>query len=324
MRIVRHFLRRSAYYDYPRQPAVVEVLREERTRDYILRTIEFPLSLPADLVPPDLDTIKAHVQEISDHDKKTAGDTKLIYTNRVDLYVPTGLKPGEKRPGILISPILGGNMVVDHFARYYAGRGYVAAIVYRKKPFLRDDFTDMSGIEDYMRTCILRLRQALDWFETVPEVDPDRIGSFGVSYGAVLHSILSAVEPRIQYHILAMPAGPLPEVIMHCPDAGIFKLVKKAREHGWSDERIYEDLKEKIRTDPVLLAPWIPKEKIQVYVALFDRVVGAGRSFYLWKAMDRPSLKILPFGHYGGILVFPLLETQSHLAFRKHLKAVKS
>jgi dienelactone hydrolase len=239
----------------------------------------------------------------------------------VDLYLPANLKPGEKRPAILISPILGGNMVVDHFARYYAGRGYIAAIVHRKKPYLTDNAPDLEGVEHYLRSSVIRLREAVDWLSARPEVDADRLGAFGVSYGAILHAVLAAVEPRIRYHVLAMPAGPLPDVIIECPDAMLAKLVRKVHEeYGWPRDKIYGELKEHIRTDPILLAPYIPKDKVQVYVAAFDRVVGARRSFGLWKAMGKPSLKVLPFGHYGGILVFPLLETQSYLAFRKHLK----
>lgn len=310
----------AAYYDYPRVPIQAVQIREEKARSYVMRRYEFPLSLPDDLLPKNFEEFKKNTEALAATDQKTANDQKLQYTNRVDLYLPLNLKPGQKRKGILISPILGGNMVVDHFARYYAGRGYVAAIVHRKRPFLPDDFQDMQGIEDYMRTSLIRLRQAVDWFETVPEVDAGRIGSFGVSYGAVLHAMLSAIEPRVRYHILAMPAGPLADVIMGCPDPGIAKLVKKAREHGWADEKTYADLQRVLKTDPSQLAPWIPRDRVQVYVALFDRVVGAKRSFGLWKEMGKPSLKVMPFGHYGGILVFPLLQTQSYLTFQKHLR----
>jgi dienelactone hydrolase len=227
---------------------------------------------------------------------------------------------GEKRPLILISPILGGNMVVDRFAAYYAGRGYIAAIVHRKKPYLSDKPNDLSGIEDYMRTSVIRLRQSLDWALTQPEVDSRRVGAFGISYGAILHTVLAAVDPRIKYHILAMPAGGIAEIIMEVPEKPVRKLVTKAREDfGWSDEKIYSELKHYLQTDPLYFAPYVDRKKVEVYIALFDRVVGAGNSWRLWQELGKPSLKILPFGHYGGVLVFPFLQTQSYLSFRRHL-----
>lgn len=308
------------YYDYPAPDLTTKVVREIKGRGHTVRTVEFPLTLPEDLRIKNLEDFRRKNEELFKTDEKTANDAALRYTVRIDYYIPDEMKPGEKRPVILISPILGGNMVVDHFARYYAGRGFIAAIVYRKRLFWEDDIEDVRQFEDYMRTSLIRLRQAVDWLEVQPEVDPKRIGSFGVSYGAILHTMLAAVEPRVRYHVLAMPAGPLPEVIVNCPDKAITKIIAHTQKlYGWSIEKIEADLKAEVKTDPVLLAPYVPREKVEVYVALFDRVVGSKRSFYLWRKLRRPELKILPFGHYGGILVFPLLQTQSYLALKKNL-----
>lgn len=309
------------YYEYPRAEIRSENLGEEVTDSYVLRKIQFELSLPEELQPKDFENFKKYVEELAKTDQKTANDLRLRYTNRIDYYIPRNLKPGQKRPVILISPILGGNMVVDRFAKYYAGRGYLAAIVYRKKPFWDDEDKRRDQLERYMRFSVIRLRQVVDWLEIQPEVDPQKIGAFGVSYGAILHSVLAAVEPRIKYHVLAMPAGDLPEVIMNCPDKGVSKLVKHVHEkYGWSHEEIRADLEATVKTEPLDLAPYVPREKVQIYIALFDRVVGAGRSWQLWRAMRKPSLKLMPFGHYGGVSIFPYLQTQSYQAFKRHLK----
>ena len=284
------------YYDYPK-PASVEpkVIFEKKGRSYQIKRLELPFNLPDELKSEDLKALQ------------------------IEYYIPLDLKPGQKRPAILISPILGGNMVVDRFAAYYAGRGYVAAIVHRKK-LEWNDAKDITQVEDYLRTCVIRIRQALDWLEVQPEVDSKRIGAFGVSYGAILHTVLAAVESRIQYHVLAMPGGPMADVIMKCPEKQITKLIRRIREKtGWKDEKILEELRKTIRTDPILLAPYVPKAKVQMYIAWFDRVVWRKNSMNLWRALGKPELKIIPFGHYGGVVVFPLLQTQSYLAFRKHL-----
>lgn len=307
----------QTYFDYPAGSLEAKVVLEEKKEDYILRRVEFPLHLPEDLRVKNEEEYAQSVEKLYETDKKTANDLKLRFMNRIDFYIPKKLNAGEKRPVILISPILGGNMVVDHFARYYAGRGYPAAIVHRKRTFWEKE--DGAGqVEDYLRTSVIRLRQAVDWLSEQPEVDPHRIGAFGISYGAILHSVLAAVEPRIRYHVLAMPAAPLADVIRDCPDKAITKLFRAAYEHhGWNREEVYERLKEAIRTDPLYLAPSVPREKIEVYIALFDRVVGVRRSFRLWKAMGKPALKILPFGHYGGILILPYLQTSSYHSFKK-------
>lgn len=310
------------YYDYPAPDLSAKVVLEKQEQSYILRQVEFPLVLPPDLEVKNLQEYQKQTESLLQSDKKTAGDHQLRFTNRVDYYLPKNWRPGEKRPAILISPILGGNMVVDRFAAYYTGRGYIAAIVHRKR-LQWEDGEEMEQIENYIRTSVIRLRQALDWLEKQPEVDANRIGAFGVSYGAILHTILAAVEPRIQYHVLAMPGAPLAEAIMTCPEKQIVKLRKKLQEvYGWEGEEMRRSLKKMIQSDPEYLAPYVPKQKVQMYIALFDRVVGTGRSFHLWKKLGKPELKLIPFGHYGGVVVFPLLQTQSYRAFKKHLKKV--
>ncbi len=309
------------YYDYPKGPLPTEVLSEETTSSYILRKVQFPLLFPEELKMKNLPAFQQKVAEMEKTDLKTASDQKLRYMNRIDLYIPTKMKPGEKRPVILISPILGGNMVVDRFARYYAGRGYIAALVYRKRVFWDDDDEYEGQWEKYLRLSVIRLRQAVDWLETQPEVDSNRIGAFGVSYGAILHSVLAAVEPRIRYHVLAMPGTPLWEIIRDCPEKALRKVERHIIEkYGYSREKIYEDLKRTIKTDPLYLASSIDRSKVEIYVALFDHVVGAKHSWELWRAMGKPRVRVMPFGHYGGVFIFPYLQTQSYSSFKQHLK----
>ena len=303
------------YYDYPKGPLTTVRIKEDADKKYIYRKVEFPLYLPDEMWAKSRTEWEREVLEIRKTNEKEANDRSLHYTNRLDVYLP---KTEGKHPAIVISPILGGNMIVDRFAKYFAKHGYVAIIVNRKKSFY-DESNDMKQVETYLRASVMRIRQAIDWLEIQPEVDPNRIGSFGISYGAILHSIVAAMEPRIKYHILAMPAGRLPDVIVDCPDKGVTKLIVKLKKAGWSRDKIYSELKKHIQTDPIRFAPYVPKDRITVMIALFDRVVGVTNTYALWKEMGRPKLKLIPFGHYGGLLVFPYLKLTSLHLFRARL-----
>lgn len=307
------------HYRYPDVPFETAVIEEKKKRGIVIKRIEFPLHFPEDIAIKDLAALKEQVAELEKTDAKKTADLKLAYTNRIDYYLPARLKSGQKHPVILISSILGGTMVVDRFARYYARRGFIAALVHRKR-VIWDETKGTEQMEAHLRISVIRLRQVIDWLEQQEEVDANRIGAFGISYGAILHSILAAVEPRIQYHILAMPAGQLADVILECPDKAMTKLVKSMHDlYGWTDAEIHQKLRINLVSDPIYLARYVPKDKVQIYIALFDRVVGANRSFNLWKAMDKPELKILPFGHYGGVIILPYLQWASTHAFKKHL-----
>ncbi len=103
-----------------------------------------------------------------------------------------------------------------------------------------------------------------------------------------------------------MPAAPLADVIVNCPEKSIVRVISAIQQqHGWTKQQIKEDLQNTLKTDPILLARHVPRGTVTYYVALFDRVVGASRSRRLWKAMGKPHLKVLPFGHYGGVLIYP-------------------
>jgi len=149
------------YYDYPKHDLEATVLQEEDRGNYLFRQVEFPLYLPDELWTQSREAWKAEVDDIRPTNEKEAKDRSLHYTNRVDMYLP---KKESARPLILISPILGGNMVVDIFARFFARHGYVAVIVHRKKTFYNHE-RGAEQVEDYLRTSVIRLRQSLDWLE---------------------------------------------------------------------------------------------------------------------------------------------------------------
>ncbi|PIQ85405.1 MAG: hypothetical protein COV74_08815 [Candidatus Omnitrophica bacterium CG11_big_fil_rev_8_21_14_0_20_45_26] len=294
-----------AYYDYPHGQQKAVILKETNERGYDFRQVEFPLYLPDELWTKSRTQWESEVNEIKKTNEKEAKDRSLHYTNRIDLYLPK--KRDKAKPTIVVSPILGGNMVVDVFARFFARHGFVAAIVHRKK-LQFDGKQDMSQFENYMRASIIRIREAIDWLEVQPEVDSQKMAGFGISYGAILHTVLAAIEPRLKYHILAMPAGPIPDVILKCPDPGVTKVVREAERFGWKRDQMYADLQAVMKTDPTRFAPYIDKDRVMVFLALFDRVVGMRRTYKLWKEMGRPKLKVIPLGHYGGLLIFPYLE----------------
>ena len=307
------------YYEYPQLEIFGKIVNKEASTRYTKTTIEIPLSFPDDLEPVLTEDIVRSSEGLEESDPQKIDDLELLYLNRIEFYLPKGLTEDERRPGILISPILGGTMIVDRFAKYYAKHGFVVAIVHRKEIFWTRN-QGIGQIEDYLRMSTIRIRQALDWMISQPSVDKDRLGAFGISYGAIMHSILAAVDSRIKYHILAMPAAPLSDVIVACPDPAIKDLLPIAmEEYNDTLDGVSKRLQNTILTDPILLKNGANTDRMFFYITLFDRVVGTRRSINLWKAFGKPRLKVLPFGHYGGILVLPLLQYQTRKIFEQEL-----
>jgi len=118
------------------------------------------------------------------------------------VFVPKDIKPGEKRPAILFSHggpgrqmLLGYHyMFFYHMAyamnQYFAARGYVVISVnYRSgigygREFRMAPARGASGSSEYMD-----IVAAAKYLQGRPDVDPNRIGLYGLSYGGLLTAL---------------------------------------------------------------------------------------------------------------------------------------
>ncbi|MBM3790736.1 MAG: S9 family peptidase, partial [Acidobacteria bacterium] len=135
-------------------------------------------------------------QVVPEHVLLTAADG-LQFHNQV--LVPRGIRPGEKRPAILFTHggpgrqmLLGYHyMYFYHMAyainQYFANRGYVVISVnYRSGIGYGRDFRmapnrGAAGSSEYQDVVA-----AGKYLQSRPDVDPDRIGLWGLSYGGLL------------------------------------------------------------------------------------------------------------------------------------------
>ena len=218
-------------------------------------------------------------------------------------YTPT---TSEKRPLILISPIRGSDtLIVGGCAEVFADCGYQAAIV--KRAHVRfDPAGPLTQVEDSLRTAVIRHRQALDWLTSQPGVDRERVGTFGISYGAILTSVLAAVDPRVKVCVIDLAGGPLAGVMRSSEEGSLRRSWARSRAgHDLTSKELYEELLSVIRTDPVKLAPYVERDRVLMLIARYDSSVPTRYQLKLWKALGRPRADFVPLGHYTSILALP-------------------
>ena len=115
------------------------------------------------------------------------------------LFLPKGAKPGDKRPGVVfthggpIRQMLLGWHYMEFYSeayginQYFASRGYVViSINYRSgigygRSFRNAEKTGMRGASEYQDVLA-----GARYLQSRPEVDPERIGKWGLSYGGLL------------------------------------------------------------------------------------------------------------------------------------------
>lgn len=302
------------YYDYPKKTAAPErkILKEKR--NYVLEEVTFDLNLPEELIERPVDEMRKEVAEKwKNNDLKGAKDLELEYSVKLDYYRS---KQEGKKPIILVSPILGGNMIVDWFAAFFASRGMDAAIVHRRKPRY-DTAQDMNQVERSLRKSVIRTRQALDWLLEQPGTDQERVGSFGISYGGLVNTVTAAVEPRIQCHIMAMAGGPMADLIVDSEEKAIKKYIRTAAEQaGYTPETLRANLRKTIKSDTLTMAAYLKTEDVLLVIAYFDKVVGRRYSENLWRALGMPEVIYTPLGHYATILTLPYLKGKALKFYR--------
>ena len=261
-----------------------------------------------------------------------AGATEPI---RIDWFAPNtsgaGLPQRARRsrptlsPLIVISPIRGSDtFVVEGLARIFASCGYHAAVVKRARAHF-DPAGPLTQIEDSLRNNVIRHRQALDWLVQQPGVDPDRVGALGISYGAIITSVLAAVDPRVKACVLDLAGGPLPGVLRTSAEPGLRRNWNRyRRRHSLTDKQLYDAMANVIRTDPVKLAPYLPRDRVLMLIAQFDSSVPTRYQVRLWQALDKPRADFVLLGHYTSILALPAHRLSAMRFFEENLERTPS
>jgi len=227
--------------------------------------------------------------------------------------------PG-RRPAILLSPILGGDYPLERgICRFFAAHGFHAALVHRKTLKISPEH-EVAHLELLLRQGILRIRQIVDWMAQHERVDPNRMGSFGISMGGIASVMTAAVEPRLRVHVVALAGGGIPDVLLTSRDSLLTKPLAKYLARNRLDQAALETLlRQHVRTDPIRLAPYVDPRSLFMVIALADRTIGRPNALRLWRALGRPSVVFMPVGHYTAYLTLPYLKYASLRFFQKHL-----
>jgi dienelactone hydrolase len=120
-----------------------------------------------------------------------------------DLYLPPDLEPAERRPGLVVGHGFGfikEGLVPS--AEYFSKAGYVVlAIDYRSfgrsGGEVRGELFPQKMVEDF--------RGGITYLETRQEVQPDRIGLWGTSFGGALVIATAARDRRVKATVAQVP-----------------------------------------------------------------------------------------------------------------------
>lgn len=122
-----------------------------------------------------------------------------------DVYYPNDLRPREQRAGIVLCHGYTGvkDLYLPDNARALNEAGYVA-ITFDYKGW-GDSEGPRSRLAPYSR--VADVQAALTFLGTLPEVDPDRLGIYGTSYGGATVVWVGAIDTRVRCVVSVVGIG---------------------------------------------------------------------------------------------------------------------
>ena len=292
-----------AYYDYPKRPIEPNVAVKAQKKRYDILQIEFPSTLNV------FGDENIKIDYYVGREKGVVGQAGPPNAeNRVWEPDP----PYEpRRPTVLMLPISGGvDFSVESFARLFVAHGINCALVHNRKVRIKGT-QSAEEVEAYFRQTVLDNRQALDYLVTRADVDPNRLGCLGLSLGGIKTSLVAAVDRRIKCAVLGLAGGSMADITMHSKEHGIEEYVHELLALGVEPALIYGELKEKVRTDPLRLGPYLDARKTLLFIAGFDQVVPTWTGKQLRQAIGGPQTIYLLAGHYTSFLYLPYAQWTS-------------
>jgi hypothetical protein len=226
-----------------------------------------------------------------------------------EYYRSRRIAGGGPGPLILISPILGGD-ATDYiechiFARWAASLGISAFFLYQDRSLLSPD-RDGLGLEALLRELVRDNIKTLRLLLGRPEVDPRRLGTLGISLGAIRNLLIMAAEPGLRANIVVMGGIDLASILLESREPGVLRYFRRrTRSEGITREQACDDIRRHLWSEPGRLAGLIDPARVILFLARFDDKVPLKYGQMLREALGNPQTHILPGGHYTAMVFAP-------------------
>ncbi len=113
----------------------------------------------------------------------------------------------SRAPTILVNSIFRGQRIAKIFARYFARKGFNAVVLHHD-PLAYDFRKNFDQIELYLKKAVIKNLKALDWIAQHEKTESAKIGTFGISFGAIIGSVVAAIDSRPRCHVIALAGAP--------------------------------------------------------------------------------------------------------------------
>jgi hypothetical protein len=210
---------------------------------------------------------------------------------------------------VLVSPILAGpvdDYLSSRYIAWEACKAGMSAFFVHQDTILLHPSRDAIELEAWARENVRANRLALDALTRLADVDARRVGSYGVSLGALKNVVLVAVEPRLRANVIGLGGCDLPAMLIESREPLVDAYRRgRARLDGAAPAAVSEELRRWFASEPARFAPSIDPARVYLFLGTIDDKVPYEYGRRLWELLGEPRTYLLPLGHYTTIAVAP-------------------
>jgi len=233
--------------------------------------------------------------------KSDSAKNNIVY---LSYYRPDG---SAAMPCAIIVGNLGGRFIMSGIAaRLLIERNIASAVVQlpyfgkRSDVKYEDLLAACHGPELIINACIqsvLDLKRTFFWLKSRPELDPNRIGIFGISYGAIIGALAIGVETQFAPNVLVTGGGDVAKIFW--TSARTVRIRNNFERLGYDLEKLRAELR---IIDPLTYASRIDSDNLIMFNGRKDRVIPTSCANELWEKSGKPRIVWLNSGHITTML----------------------
>ncbi|TET46560.1 MAG: abhydrolase domain-containing 18 [Dehalococcoidia bacterium] len=166
------------------------------------------------------------------------------------------------------------------------------------------------------------VRQAIDWAKSRTEIDTEKVGVIGISFGGFISAITMGIDKRIKAGAFLIAGGNSQKIARFSRKRSMRKGYKVTEAEYNHDQKVYRQYLNEVAEkgyenvtppsrsfliDPMTFGPYLQERPVLMLNALWDEYVPKQATLDLWKASGKPALSWFPGTHTTFWFWYPLI-----------------
>ena len=214
------------------------------------------------------------------------------------LFYETQKSDVKEAPLMIIYPGIGGITYFEKYlANYYTLKGISVVISH----YLDDvKLYNIANIRSEMIANLSVGFSLVDFFSTLPNIDPDRISILGISYGGIRGAYHTALDKRVNSATLMVAGAPFEEILAYSS----LDMVSEIRSQQMNNANIADtsNYLAEIKKEILPISDFVCQRESDEFFLIIsddDEWVPTENQWQLWEILGRPKYENSGLGHIG-------------------------